>query len=183
MAVVAAALSSPAGRLCTSLSTITPASPSPACCPTRPSTPLSPFYGLHWPSMPSTALPFAACSPTTDPAIAPIAFAPLAKNSASAIASPAPIPLVRTAKPNASSKPLCASGLTFATTPTPKNGTSSSPPGCTITTLLAPMVASVTRRPSAALLPKVQPLDRSQAPYELEFQVRVQEVKILNLLP
>jgi transposase InsO family protein len=34
MAVAAAALSSPAGRLCTSPSTITPASPSPACCPT-----------------------------------------------------------------------------------------------------------------------------------------------------
>src|SRR5438445_1961169 len=41
-AVGADALGSPAGRLCTSPSTITPASPSPACCPTSKPQPLSP---------------------------------------------------------------------------------------------------------------------------------------------
>ncbi len=95
--------------------------------------------------------------------IAPIVFAPLANSSASAIASPAltlPAPTVR---PNASSKPPFASGLMSATTPTPKNAISNSPPGSTTTTLPALMVALVTLRPSAALLPEVQPLEGSQA--------------------
>ncbi len=100
--------------------------------------------------------------PTTDLAIAPIAFAPLAKNSASAIASPALTLPAPTAKPNASSKPLCVSGPMSATTPTPKNATSSFPPGCTTTTSPALMVVSVTLHLSAALLRKVKPLEGSQ---------------------
>src|SRR5258707_1308948 len=112
--------------------------------------------------MPSTALPFAACSPITDLAIAPIAFAPPAKNLASAIASPALTLPAPTARPNASSKPLCASGLMSATTPTPKNAISNSLPGSTTTTLLARMVASDTLHQSAALPRTVQPLEGSQ---------------------
>jgi hypothetical protein len=49
-----------------------------------------------------------------------------------------------------------------ATTPTPKNATSSFSPGCTTTISPVPMVASVTLHPSAALLRKVQPLEGSQ---------------------
>src|ERR1700693_3355205 len=71
MVVAAAALSSPVGRLCTSLSTITPASPSHACCPTSKAKPPSPSCTPPSPFTPSTASPFAACSPTTAPAIAP----------------------------------------------------------------------------------------------------------------
>ena len=67
-----------------------------------------------------------------------------------------------TVRPNASSKPLFASGLMSATTPTPKNAISNFPPGCTTTTSPVPMVASVTLHPSAALLPGVQPLEGSQ---------------------
>src|ERR1700693_3350058 len=162
MAAVAVALSSPAGRPCTSPSTITPASPSPACCPTRPLTPPSPSYVPHSPSMPSTAFPFAACSPITDLAIAPIAFAPPARNWAYVIASHALTRHAPTVRPNASSKLLFASGLTSATTPTPKNAISSFPPGCTTTTSPVPMVASVTLHLSAELLRKVQPLEGSQ---------------------
>src|ERR1700693_2356449 len=164
MAAVAVALSSPAGRPCTSPSTITPASPSPACCPTRPLTPPSPSYVPHSPSMPSTAFPFAACSPITDLAIAPIAFAPPARNWAYVIASHALTRHAPTVRPNASSKLLFASGLTSATTPTPKNAISSFPPGCTTTTSPVPMVASVTLHLSAELLRKVQPLEGSQPP-------------------
>src|SRR2546427_10875778 len=65
MAAAAAARSSPAGRLCTSPSTITPASPSPACCPTSKAKPPSPSCTPPSPSTPNTASPFAACSPIT----------------------------------------------------------------------------------------------------------------------
>jgi transposase InsO family protein len=51
-----------------------------------------------------------------------------------ALTLPAP-----TVRPNASSKPLRASGPMSATTPTPKNGTSDFPPGSTTTTSLAPI--------------------------------------------
>src|ERR1700733_7019300 len=55
MAGAAAALSSPAGRLCTSLSTITPASPSPPCCPTSKAKLPSLSCTPPSPSTPSTA--------------------------------------------------------------------------------------------------------------------------------
>src|SRR5206468_421621 len=73
-------------------------------------------------------------------------------------------PLLFSAKPNVSFKPLCVSGPMSATTPTPKNAISNSPPGSTTTISPALMVASVTLHPSAALLPKVQPLEGSQLP-------------------
>src|SRR5713226_9640769 len=156
--------SSPAGRLCTSPSTITPASPSPACCPTNKAKPPSPSCTPLSPSTPNTASPFADCSPTTAPAIAPATSALLASNSASSTASPALTRRAPTARQNASSKPPCASGLTFATTSTQKNEISSFPPGSSITTFTVRMVVSVTLRPSAARLRWVQRLDRSQAP-------------------
>src|SRR5881397_3925726 len=114
MAAAAAARSSPAGRLCTSPSTITPASPSPACCPTSKPKPPSPSCAPPSPSTPSTASPSAACSPTTAPAIALDTSAPPASNSASSTASPVLTLPAPTARRNASSKPLCASGPTFA---------------------------------------------------------------------
>src|SRR5258707_713916 len=75
-AVGADALILRAAKPSTSPSTITPASPSPACCPIRRPKPQSTFYESQLLSMPGTASPFAACSPTTDTAIAPTAFAP-----------------------------------------------------------------------------------------------------------
>src|SRR6266446_5215256 len=162
MAAAAAAPSSPAGRLCTSPSTITPASPSPACCPTNKAKPPSPSCTPLLLSTPNTASPFADCSPTTAPAIAPATSALLASNSASCTASPALTRRAPTARRNASSKPPCASGLTFATTSIQKNVISSFRPGSSITTSTVRMVVSVTLRPSAACLRWVQRLDRSQ---------------------
>src|SRR6202795_5217339 len=111
----------------------------------------------------NTASPFAACSPTTDIAIAPTTFAPLARSSASVIASHGRTLHALTEKPNALSKPLCASGRMPVTTPTPKNASNNSFPGWTTTTSFVPMVASATLRRSAAA-PKVQPLEGSQVP-------------------
>src|SRR5437016_512194 len=125
----AAALSSPAGRLCTSPSTITPASPSPACCPTSKPKPPSPSCAPPSPSTPSTASPSAACSPTMAPAIAPGTSTPPASNSASSTASPVLTLPAPTARRNASSKPLCASGPTFAITSTLRSAISISRPG------------------------------------------------------
>src|SRR5438094_1832071 len=127
--VAAVALSSPAGRPCMSPSTITPASPSPACCPTSKPKPPSPSCAPPSPSMPSTASPSAACSPTTAPAIALDTSAPPASNSASSTASPVLTLPAPTARRNASSKPLCASGPTFAITSTLRNAISISRPG------------------------------------------------------
>ncbi len=59
-AAVAVALSSPARRPCTSPSTITPASPSPACLPNQTVDLPWPFYVPPSPFTPSTAFPFAA---------------------------------------------------------------------------------------------------------------------------
>src|SRR2546422_215687 len=162
MAAAAAARSSPAGRLCTSPSTITPASPSPACCPTNKAKLPSPSCTPPSPSTPNTASSFADCSPTTAPAIAPATSAPLASNSPSSTASPALTRRAPTARQNASSKPPCASGLTFATTSAQKNVISSFRPGSSITTSTVRMVVSVTLRPSVACLRWVQRLDRSQ---------------------
>src|SRR5437879_620117 len=164
MVVVAAARSSPAGRLCTSPSTIIPDSPFPACSPTSKAKPPSPFCATRLPSTPNTVSPSAACSPTTAPAIVPDNSAPLASNSASSTASPVPTLPAPTARRNASSKPPCANGPTFAITSTLRNAISSSRPGYSITTSIARMVVSVTLRPSAARLRWVQRLDRSQAP-------------------
>src|SRR5579872_3511494 len=164
MAGVAAARSSPAGRLCTSPSTITPALPSPACCPISKAKPPAPSCAPPLPSPPSTASPFAACSPTTAPAIAPATSALPASNSASSTASPALTLRAPTARPNASSKPLCASGPMFATTSTRRNATNTSHFGSSITTSTGHMVVSVTLRPSAGLFRRVQRLDRSQLP-------------------
>src|SRR6185437_3829160 len=158
-----AVLSLPAGRLCTLPSMITPASPSPACCPISKAKPPSPFYMPPSPFTLSTALPSAACSPTTAPAIAPASSAPPASNSESSTASLVLTLRAPMAKPNASSKPPCASGPTFAITSTPKNAISISPHGSSTTTSTVRMVASVTLRPSAELL-RVQRLDRSQPP-------------------
>src|SRR5712672_1703788 len=65
MAAAAAAPSLPAGRLCTSPSTITPASPSPACCPTNKAKPPLPSCAPLSPSTPNTASSFADCSPNS----------------------------------------------------------------------------------------------------------------------
>ena len=155
----------PAGRLCTSPSTIIPDSPFPACSPTSKAKPPSPFCATRLPSTPNTVSPSAACSPTTAPAIVPDNSAPLASNSASSTASPVPTLPAPTARRNASSKPPCANGPTFAITSTLRNAISSSRPGYSITTSIARMVVSVTLRPSAARLRWVQRLDRSQVPH------------------
>jgi len=57
-----------------------------------------------------------------------------------------------------------ANGPTLAIGPTPTNATSTSYPGSSTTTSPARMVVSATLHPSAALFPKVQRLDRPQAP-------------------
>ena len=154
---------SPAGRPCTSPSTITPVSPSPRMLPNQTVDSAIAFLRAALAFYADRYHHSPACSPTTDLAIAPTAFAPLVRNSASAIASLALTLRAPTVRPNASSKPLFASGPTSATTPTPKNAISNSPPGSTTTTSPALMVASVTLLLSAALLPQVQRLDRSQA--------------------
>jgi hypothetical protein len=69
-------------------------------------------------------------------------------------------------KPNASSKPLCASGPTSTITSTPRNAINTCCPGWSFTTYAARMVVSVTFRPSVAL-PWVQRLDRSQPTFPL----------------
>jgi hypothetical protein len=112
----------------------------------------------------STASPSAACSPTTAPATAPASFALPACSSASSTASPGLTLPAPTARPNASFKPLCASGLTSATTSTQKNEISSSRLGSITTTSTVRMVVSATLRPSAAPLRWVQRLERSQVP-------------------
>jgi hypothetical protein len=68
-----------------------------------------------------------------------------------------------TAKPNPSSKPLCASGLTSATAPTLRNATSIFPHACISTISSVLMVASATLHLSPALPRKVQPIEGSQA--------------------
>jgi hypothetical protein len=57
-----------------------------------------------------------------------------------------------------------ANGPTLAIGPTPTNATSTSYPGSSTTTSPARMVVSATLHPSAALFPKVQRLDKPQAP-------------------
>ncbi len=94
---------------------------------------------------------------------------PPASNSASSTASPVPTLRAPTARPNASSKPPCASGLTSATTSTPRSAINNSHPGWSFTTYAGPMVVSVTLRPSAAL-PWVQRLEGSQVPQNPELQ-------------
>src|SRR5260370_343834 len=92
----------------------------------------------------------------------PATSVPLAPNTTTSPASPALTRPAPTARQNASSKPPCASGLTFATPSTQKNVISSFRPGSSITTSTVRMVVSVTLRPSAACLRWVQRLDRSQ---------------------
>jgi hypothetical protein len=68
-----------------------------------------------------------------------------------------------TAKPNASSRPLCANGPTPLTGKIPTSETVLSLPGPTTTTASDLMVASTISRPSAALN-QVQRLDHLQPP-------------------
>ncbi len=69
------------GRTCTSPSTITPASLSPACCPTRNAATAIAFLRAAVPSTLSTASPFAACSPITAHCYRSATFAPPVPNS------------------------------------------------------------------------------------------------------
>ena len=62
-------------------------------------------------------------------------------------------------RPNALSKPPCASGPTFAITSIRRNAINISRPGSSIKTSIVRMVASATLRPSAGLLHRVQRLD------------------------
>ena len=69
----------------------------------------------------------------------------------------------QTARPSDLSRPLCASGHTQNTGPTPSKETLTCSLGPTTTTMKDPMVASTTSRPSAAPIPE-QPLDHLQPP-------------------
>ena len=115
-----------ATNTCTSPSTTTPASPSPPSCPTRPIT--RPCASSSWrgPTTRASASPSAACSPTTAPAISTGCFASCCIANTSSTASLGPTPRAPTARPNASSRPLCVNGLTPALTKTQTNASSSS---------------------------------------------------------
>src|SRR6266403_2223481 len=149
------------GRPCMSLSTITLAWPSLASSPIRRPTPPSPSSGMRLTSSLATASSSALCSPTTAAAIAPTSFAKLVCRWASNTAVLALTRRKPTAKPNASSRPLCANGPMPLTGPTPTNVTSPSLPGPITTTTPVLMVAFTTSRPSAAPN-QVQPLDHLQ---------------------
>ena len=108
----------PAGRTCTSPSTTTPSSPLPSSCPTIPPHSPWPSCAPPWPLTLNSASACAACSPTTATAIAPRPLPPLVTNSNCAIPSPDLTLRAPTAKPSASSRPLCASGPTLRLIPT-----------------------------------------------------------------
>src|SRR5208337_5133506 len=151
------------GRPCMSLSTITLAWPSLRSSPIRRPTPPSPSSGMQLTSLLVTASSSALCSPITAAVIAPTSFAKLVSRWASNTAALARTRRKPMAKPNASSRPLCANGPTLLTGPTPSKETSPLLPGPTTTTMPVLMVAFTTSRPSAAPN-RVQPLDHLQAP-------------------
>jgi len=151
------------GRPCTSRSTTTLAWPSLASSPIRKPTPPSPSSGMRLTSSLATASSSTLCSPITAAAIAPTSFAKPVSRWASNTAALARTRHKPTAKPNASSRPLCANGPTPLTGPTPTNATWPSLLGPTTTTTPVRMVAFTTSRPSAAPN-QVQPLDHLQSP-------------------
>jgi transposase len=146
-------------KLSISPSMTTPAWRSRAYCPTSEATPPLPSCKMPWPFMLSTASAFAACSPITEVAIALASSVAPAPNSASVTALLVPTLPALTARQSDSFRPLCVSGLTLATGPTPRSETNSSSPGCSITTSPGLMVVSTTLHLSAASFLLVQPLD------------------------
>src|SRR5271170_31236 len=166
MAGCAASTAIPVSRPCMWPSTISRAWPLPSCCPIRRRKPPSPSCALPWSSSPATASPSAPCSPTTAAATAPTASAAPAANSTSDTAALDPTRRKPTAKPNALSRPPCASGPTLNTGLTLARETPTYSPGPTTTTTTDPMVASTTSRPSAAPRSE-QPLDLLQPPCTL----------------
>ena len=89
-------------------------------------------------------------SPTTLPASTLTGLPLPATSSAFAICAPDPTLPAPTARPSASSRPLCANGPMLACICTPPNARPSLNPGCTITTRIVPMLVWASHLPSAA---------------------------------
>jgi len=89
-------------------------------------------------------------SPTTLPAITRSCLLPPAANSAFAISAPAPTRRAPTARPNVSSRPPCANGLTPTFIKTQLTGTPNSNLGCISTTGTDRMLVWASRHLSAA---------------------------------
>ncbi len=76
-------------------------------------------------------------------------FAAASSNSNSAISSPVPTLPAPTVRPNVSSRPPCVNGPTASTTLRLTIAASACRPGCSSTTISAPMLVSITLHPSA----------------------------------
>jgi hypothetical protein len=108
------------------------------------------WIGKRWPTMGYLAI----CH-------RPIQDLPAAR-SGSSIASPGPTPHAPTARPNASSKPPCASGPTPAPIRTQTNAAKSYPLGCTSTTGTDLMLVSGCRHHQPVRTRGRQPVDTPQ---------------------